>query len=118
MIKLEERLGNITVSPAYFANLVGHAASECFGVAEMVNITPSQGIRSFFGKKEIEDKGVKVREISGELYIDLHIIVSYGVNVSAIAKSIAEKVRFVVEDAIGLKVEKVRVFVDGMKEEA
>ena len=32
MIKFENHLGAIEISQDYFANLVGHAASECFGV--------------------------------------------------------------------------------------
>lgn len=46
MIKLENHLGTIEISQEYFANLVGHAASECFGVSGMVFSDPTQGIRS------------------------------------------------------------------------
>ena len=33
MIKLENYLGTIQISENFFANLVGYAASRCFGVA-------------------------------------------------------------------------------------
>lgn len=49
--------------------------------------------------------------------MDLHISVIYGMNISAIAKSIVNKVRYTVEEATGLDVKKVNVFVDGMKSE-
>ena len=49
------------------------------------------------------------------LAIDLHIIVTYGLNISAIVKSIVNKVRYTVEEATGFEVRKVNVFVDGMK---
>lgn len=48
-------------------------------------------------------------------YIDLHISVMYGVNVSTIVKSIIHKVRFAVEDETGFTVDKVNVFVDAVK---
>lgn len=51
------------------------------------------------------------------LIVDLHISVIYGMNISAIAKSIDNKVRYTVEEATGLRVRKVNVFVDGMKSE-
>ena len=51
------------------------------------------------------------------LNVDLHIIVTYGLNISAIVKSIVNKVRYTVEDATGLEVHKVNVFVDAMKSE-
>lgn len=63
------------------------------------------------------DKGVKVKTIGGRLSIELHIVVTYGVNIAAIVKSIVNKVRYTVEEATGLEVEKVDVFVDGMKSE-
>ena len=52
----------------------------------------------------------------GFLVIDLHIAVTYGVNIAAIVKSIVNKVRYTVEEATGLQVAKVNVFVDDMKQ--
>ena len=115
MIKIENHLGSIEISQEYFAKLVGHAASECFGVAGMVFSTPSQGIRSVLSRKDVADKGVRVRSSGNSLYIDLHIAVTYGVNIAAIVKSIVNKVRYTVEEATGFNVSKVNVYVDDMK---
>ena len=115
MIKFENHLGSIDISQDYFANLVGHAASECFGVAGMVESTASRGLRYLLKHDDAQDKGVKVRTIAGGLVIDLHIAVTYGVNIAAIVKSIVNKVRYTVEEATGLQVAKVNVFVDDMK---
>ena len=57
---------------------------------------------------------MRVRAIGDQLIIDLHIIVSFGVNISAIVKSIVNKVKYSVEDATGLTVAKVNVYVDQM----
>ena len=54
-------------------------------------------------KDEAQDKGVKVRTVAGGLVIDLHIAVTYGVNIAAIVKSIVNKVRYTVEEATGLQ---------------
>lgn len=115
MIKIENHLGVIEISNAYFANLVGHVASECFGVSGLVNSTPSQGIRRFLSGKDTEDKGVRVRSSGGQLLIDLHIAVTYGLNISAIVKSIINKVTYMVEAASGLTVSKVNVYIADMK---
>ncbi|MEF9983633.1 MAG: Asp23/Gls24 family envelope stress response protein [Oscillospiraceae bacterium] len=117
MIKLENHMGTIEISEEYFANLVGHAASECFGVSGMVISTAYQGLRSVISSQDVQDKGVRVRTLNGRLVIDLHIIVTYGLNISAIVKSIVNKVHYTVEEATGLEVAKVNVFVDGMKAE-
>lgn len=115
MIKIENHLGVIEVSNTYFANLIGHVASECFGVSGLVNSSASQGLRSFFSGKDILDKGVRVRNSGGQLLIDLHIAVTYGVNIAAIVKSIVNKVTYTVENACGLTVSKVNVYVADMK---
>ena len=116
MIRLENQYGSIGISQEYFANLVGKAVSECFGVAGMVN-SPTQGIRSAISHKDVPDKGVRVRTTNNGLIVDLHIVVVYGMNIAAIAKSIVNKVRYTVEQATGLDVAKVNVFVDSMKTE-
>ena len=117
MIKLENHLGATHISEEYFANLVGRAASECFGVAGLVSTTPYQGFRTMIGKGDVPDKGVKVHITGGRLVLDLHIVVTYGVNISVIVKSIVNKVRYTVEDATGMEVAKVNVYVDGMRAE-
>lgn len=60
------------------------------------------------------DQGVTVKSVNGALVIDLHISVSYGVNISAIADSITNKVRYTVESVTDLKVANVNVFVDAI----
>lgn len=116
MIRLENHLGSIIISQNYFANLIGNAASSCFGVAEMANSDAAQGLRTLFSKRrDYADKGVKVHNVDGGLVVDIHIIVTYGLNISATVKSIIQKVRYTVEEATGLQVKKVNVYVDGMK---
>lgn len=115
MIKQENYLGTIEISQEYFSNLIGKAVSECFGVSGMVVSSASQGLRSFFNKaNNVPDKGVRVKAVGGGLVIDLNIAVTYGVNINTIVKSIINKVRYTVEEATGLTVVKVNVFVDTM----
>ena len=118
MIRLENHLGVIEISQPYFASLIGNAVSSCFGVAGMANSNVRQGLRSVFKKNShFADQGINVRKDGEGLIVDLHIIVSYGVNISAICQSIVNKVRYTVEEATGLEVHAVNVYVDGMKSE-
>jgi uncharacterized alkaline shock family protein YloU len=114
MIRVENRLGKIEISHSYFAGLVSHVAAGCYGVSGMVASGASQGFRSMVGAN-LPDKGVLVRAQDGALIIDLHICVAYGLNISAIVRNIISEVRYAVEEATGLKVGKVNVFVDAMK---
>lgn len=101
MIRIENHLGTIEISQEYFRYLVGNAAASCYGVAAMVKSGPKQGLRSVFSKRSYADDGIRVHGESDRLIIDLHISVIYGMNISAIAKSIVNKVRYTVEEATG-----------------
>ncbi|WMJ21995.1 Asp23/Gls24 family envelope stress response protein [Paludicola sp. MB14-C6] len=115
MVKLENHLGVIDVSHEYFVNLVGSAVISCFGVAAMATADATQGFLQKFKRNDNLDKGIRVRVKNQKLVIDLHIIVTYGTNISAIVKSIMHKVQYTVEENTGFSVARVNVFVDGMK---
>ncbi len=105
MIKYETRLGSVLLSSDYFTQLVGQIVSECFGVSGLVSN------RNITGGSH---RGVAVRAQDGCLEIDLHIAVSYGVNILAIGKSITSEVKYLVEESTGFPVAKVQIFVDEM----
>ena len=117
MIKIENHLGVIEINDSYFSDLIGHTVTACFGVAGMANSGESQALRAiFYRRRSYLDQGVNVRSNGTDLTIDLHIFVTYGVNISAIVDSIVNKVRYTVEQATDLAVKKINVFVDGIKE--
>ncbi|MBQ8683486.1 MAG: Asp23/Gls24 family envelope stress response protein [Clostridia bacterium] len=117
MIRFDNRYGTVEISQEYFRYLVGNAVSSCYGVAGMVRNGPRQGLRAVLSRRTFADDGVRVRGDGDRLIVDIHIEVIYGMNIAAIAKSIVNKVRYTVEEATGLSVKKVNVFVDGMKPE-
>ncbi len=120
MIKFENSNGYIEITNNYFEKLVGQVAQSCFGVTGMVNSNPMQSLKSIItsktkaADKENYNRGVSVKSINGSLVIDLHIAVSYGVNINAIASSITNKVRYSVETVTDLKVSKINVYVDAI----
>ncbi len=118
MIKLENHLGTISVTEEYFSTLIGRAVSACFGVAGMANSNRRQQLRSFLQKaKSFDDQGIIISKGSKGLKIELHIIITYGLNIAEIGRSIENKVRYTVENVTGFAVDSVKVCVDGMKAE-
>lgn len=111
MIKLQNPLGKICLTGNFFAELVSNAAQSCYGVCAMAPCAPTELARSVLLDTNPE-KGVRVFRENGELCIELHIKVTYGVNIGAIVKSIIHKVKYVVEDATGLQVHRIAVSVD------
>ncbi len=114
MIKIKTPLGAVILTTEYFANLVGNIASDSYGVKSMSTRGPIEGIRANLFKKDFPEKGVKVTERNGKLVIDVHIKVVYGVNISAIVENISEKLKYTIEQATGLTVHAINVFVDEM----
>ncbi|HIV18746.1 MAG TPA: Asp23/Gls24 family envelope stress response protein [Candidatus Merdivicinus intestinigallinarum] len=115
MVRLKNHLGTISISQNFFVNLVASAASSCFGVAAMAGVHPAADLFSRLKGRHEDTRGVRIRTRGSGLIIDLHIIVTYGVNIAAIVKSIMHKVSYTVEDVTGIPVEHVNVFVDGMR---
>ncbi len=116
MIAYETRLGTIDISDNYLSKLIGNAVSSCYGVVGMAPGGNKQRLMHLFSKKDYTDKGIIVTGNADSVIIEIHIIVAYGMNINAIAKSIVNKVRFTVNEATGINVEKVLVKVDGIKE--
>lgn len=116
MIAYETRLGKIHISEEYLQKLIGQAVTSCFGVVGMVPSTGKQKLFSLLTRKEDIKQGIIIRGNADSINIELHIIVSYGMNINAIAQSIVHKVQYTVAESTGIKVGKVTVKVDGIKE--
>ncbi len=116
MIAYETRLGKIDISEAYLSKLIGHEVTSCFGVIGMVPSNNKQRIFSKISKNEPLDTGIKVIGNAEGITVELHIVVSYGMNINAIAASITEKVQYAVKETTGITVNKVIVKIDGIKE--
>ena len=114
MIAYETKYGKVYVSNVFFAKLIGHAVTSCYGVAGMVPMG-GQKIRNILSRGKMIDKGIIVSGSIDSISVDLHIIVTYGININAIANSIDHNVRYTVKEATGIDVKKVSVHVDGMK---
>ena len=98
MIAYETRLGKINLSEAYLSKLIGNEVVSCFGVVGMVPSNSKQKIFSKLSKEEQVDTGIRVIGDSDNLAVELHIIVTYGMNINEIAKSIVHKVKYVVKE--------------------
>ena len=71
----------------------------------------------FFQLLKVESltKGIKVIVDENKISIDFHIIVEYGTNISAIADNIISTVKYKIEQTLELEVEKINIFVEGVR---
>ena len=114
MIRHENENGSVNVSTIVYTDIVGTAASNCFGVKGMAARSVRDGVYHVL-RKESVGKGVRVTyHEDNSISIDLHIIVDNGVNLSAVGASIISEVRYVVTKCTGTEVRAVNVFIDSM----
>lgn len=112
MIKVKNHLGTIKISNKYLRDVISQTVESCFGVAGMNCYGAVQGAENVFLGKNLSNKGVIIRQDENKLVIDLHITVTYGVNVNAVTDSIIHKVEFVLNEQTGVEVSSINVFVD------
>lgn len=113
--KIKTELGTIIIESEVIARIAGLAAMECYGVVGMAAKSIRDGL-AYLLRRESFSKGVIIHAAeNGELTIDLHIIVDYGTNLAAIADTLQSNVRYVLEEAIGLRVREVNIFIESVR---
>jgi len=107
--------GTIHISDEVIAILAGSAALECYGLVGMASRNSiKDGISDLLGRENLS-KGVEVRQENGSLMIDLYIVVSYGTKISEVAHNVQSKVRYVLQDIVGVQVDDVNIIVQGVR---
>ena len=106
--------GKISVSDEAIAKVAAHAALECYGIVEMVSRKFSDSVSDLI-KKGPSGKGVKVTTSSDRIFIDVHVIIKFGVSISAVADSLKNAVKYKVEQFTGMIVDTVNVNIVGVK---
>jgi uncharacterized alkaline shock family protein YloU len=108
-------LGQIEVSNEVIATVAGIAAMDCYGLVGMASRSQlKDGITELLGRENLS-KGIEVRTEQGEVVVDLYIIVGYGTKISEVAHNVQSKVKYTLEQLVGLKVSRVNIFVQGVR---
>ena len=114
MIRHEKDKGSVNVSAGVYTDIVGTAATNCFGVKGMAARSVKDGVYHLL-RMESNAKGVRVEFHEDDtISIDLHIVVDNGVNLNAVGASIISEVRYVVTKCTGTEVRAVNVYIDSM----
>ena len=114
MIRQNNDNGSVNISTGVYTDIVGTAASNCFGVKGMAARSVKDGMYRLL-RKESVGKGVHVTyHEDGSISIDLHIVVNHGINLGALGASIIEQVQYHVTKSTGTEVRAVNVYVDSM----
>jgi len=106
--------GRMFISDEAIAIVAGYTALECYGVVDLVSKKLSDNFAELF-KKEPLSRGVKILTVDNRIYIDLYVILKYGVSISAVAESLKRAVKYSVENFTGMIVDSVNINVIGVR---
>lgn len=108
-------LGIITIEPEVIAKYAGTVAVECFGIVGMAAVSMKDGLVKLL-KKESLTHGIQVAiSEDNKLTINFHVIVSYGVSISAVCDNLINNVKYKVEAFTGMEVDKINIYVEGVR---
>ena len=114
--KIKNDYGTISINNEVIARIAGMTAMECYGVVGMAGKSVRDGLVHLLQIENLT-RGIRLAaaDDAASVSIDLHIIAEYGTNITAISDSIMSTVKYRVEEATGLIVSAVNVFVEGLR---
>ena len=111
---MNTHMGNITIDNEVIAQYAGSVAMECFGVVGMAGINVKDGLVKLL-KMDSMTRGINVSIQNNKLTLNFHIILAYGVSILAVSDNLISNVKYKVEEFTGIEVEKVNIFVEGVR---
>ncbi len=108
-------LGIITIDSDVIAKYAGSVAVECFGIVGMAAVNVKDGLVHLL-KRESLTKGIQVNITEdNHVVLDFHIVVSYGVSISAVTDNLISNVKYRVEEFSGMPVDKINIYIEGVR---
>lgn len=113
-VKTNNIYGKILISNKTIARYVSHVAMDCYGIVEFASKNLIDSVRNFvFFNGSV--KGVKVHSQGDRIFIDVSVIVKYGVSIKAVVEALKESLKYKVERFTGMIVDTINVKVMGVK---
>ena len=108
-------LGIITINPEVIAKYAGTVATECFGIVGMAAVNMKDGLVRLL-KKDSLTHGIQVSvSDDNRIKLDFHVIVAYGVSISAVTDNLISNVKYKVEEFSGMPVDKINIYIEGVR---
>lgn len=111
---MNTHLGAVVIDPDVIAQYAGSVALECFGIVGMAMVNIKDGLVKMLRRDNLT-RGVNVSINDNKITLSFHVIVSYGVSISAVADNLISNVKYKVEEFTGMSIEKINIFVEGVR---
>ena len=113
--RMSIELGSIVIDPNVIATYAGSVAVECFGIVGMAAVNMKDGLVKLL-KRDYLTHGISVLiEDENQITIDFHVIIAYGVSIATVSDNLIETVKYKVESFTGMKINKINIYVEGVR---
>jgi len=113
--QMETQYGKIVIDSEVIATYAGSVAVECFGIVGMAAVNMKDGLVKLL-KKDYLTHGINVIvNPDNKITIDFHVIISYGVSINTVSDNLISTVKYKVEEFTGMEIEKINIFVEGVR---
>jgi len=106
--------GKISISDQAIAKVAKNAALECYGIVDTASRSVADSLQELL-KKQPDGRGIKIVTAGDRIFIDINVVIKYGVSISAVAEALKESVKYKVERFTGMIVDTVNVNIIGVK---
>lgn len=112
--RMNTGFGEVVINPDVIATYAGSVAVECFGIVGMAAVNMKDGLVKLL-KKDSLKHGINVSIEDNRISLEFHVIVAYGVSISAVTDNLISNVRYRVEEFTGMEIEHIRILVEGVR---
>ena len=111
---MNTHMGSITIDKEVISQYAGSVAMECFGIVGMAGVNMKDGLVKLL-KMDSMTRGIVVTMENNKLVLDFHVIVAFGVSILAVSENLISDVKYKVEEFTGIEIEKINIFVEGVR---
>ena len=112
--RMNTGLGEVTISTDVISTYAGSVAVECFGIVGMAAVNMKDGLVKLLRRESLKH-GINVSVRDNKITLDFHVIVAYGVSISAVADNLIDNVKYKLESFTGMEIEHINILVEGVR---
>ena len=106
--------GKLHVANDVLADMVGHAALECYGVVGMVAPSAADSISKILPPSRLR-RGITIETTDAGVKVDLYVVIEYGININAVSQNLTDAVSFALKEQACVPVDSIEIHVQDVK---
>ena len=112
---IDSGLGWIVIDTDVISKYAGSIAVECYGIVGMAAVSMKDGLVKLLRRDSLTH-GISVQITKeNKIRLSFHVIVAYGVNIGTICENLVSSVKYKVEAFTGMEIEKIIIYVEGVR---